>query len=205
MQLLPAFPMLIALSSISRINSNKLCISTCLTRKILHNDSAESLRKEKKSDPLLPLMTAIFAFWLIHCHLGSFSKTETNEITKERKIPTDISIQKDAILSANFSKNISTEPQLLIWLQCIMAENLSLLKGDRCVFYQGNVMKTLRKLQQVWVLILFSPSALKCVHFAHKPQLSFSLYHSSSVLVLNYWVLLQCYLRCRQAGWDPFG
>lgn len=34
-------------------------------------------------------------------------------------------------------------------------------------------MNTLRKLQQVWELILFS-SALKCVPFAHKPQLSLS-------------------------------
>lgn len=59
-QLHPASSVPVALSSISRINSNKLCISTCLPRKTLHSDSAESLRRRKKSDPVVLWMTAIF-------------------------------------------------------------------------------------------------------------------------------------------------
>jgi len=60
MQLHPASSVPVALSSISRINSNTLYISTRLTRKSLHSDSAESLRRGKKSDPVVLWMAAIF-------------------------------------------------------------------------------------------------------------------------------------------------
>lgn len=60
MQLHPASSVPVALSSISRINSNKLCIFTCLPRKSLHSDTAESVRRGKKSDPVVLWMTAIF-------------------------------------------------------------------------------------------------------------------------------------------------
>lgn len=43
--------------------------------------TVQSHSEGKKSDPVVLWMTAIFAFWMIHCHLGSFSNRETNDIT----------------------------------------------------------------------------------------------------------------------------
>lgn len=51
----------------------------------------------------------------------------------------------------------------------------------------------------VGVNIIFLP-ALKSAPPAHKPQLSFNLYRFGFVLILSSQILLQCYLRCRQAG-----